>query len=67
MDIIGEIKSGKCSRKNYDSALVDCVYLDKVKARTKLIVFTDRRLYEYFRAKSEGLISKNIRGILVST
>jgi len=65
MDIIGEIKSGKCTRTNYNLALVDCLYLSKIKARTKLMVFTDKELYEYFRDNSEGVISKDIRAILV--
>jgi len=65
MDIIGEIKSGKCTRTNYNLALVDCFYLSKIKARTKLMVFTDKELYEYFRENSEGVITKDVRAILV--
>jgi hypothetical protein len=65
MDIVGEIKSGKCTRTNYNLALVDCLYLSKIKATTKLMVFTDKDLYEYFRSNSEGVISKGIRAILV--
>lgn len=65
MDIIGEIKSGKCTRANYNLALVDCFYLSKIKATTKLMVFTDKELYAYFRDNSEGVISKDIRAILV--
>lgn len=66
MEIIGELKSGKCSRANYNLALVDCVYLSKVKANTKLMVFTDKDLYEYFKDNSEGVISKDIRVIFIS-
>jgi ABC-type microcin C transport system duplicated ATPase subunit YejF len=65
MDIIGEIKSGKCTRTNYNLALVDCFYLSKIKATTKLMVFTDKELYEYFKDNSEGVISKDICAILV--
>jgi hypothetical protein len=64
-DIIGEIKSGKCSRANYKLALVDCMYLSKIRARMKLMVFTEKKLYEYFKEKSEGLISSDIRAILL--
>jgi hypothetical protein len=64
-DIIGEIKSGKCSRENYKLALVDCMYLSKIRARMKLMVFTEKKLYEYFKEKSEGLISSDIRAILL--
>lgn len=65
MDIVGEIKSGKCTRTNYNLALVDCLYLSRIKAKTKLMIFTDKELYEYFRDNSEGVISKDIRAILV--
>ena len=65
MRIIGEIKSGRCISENYRSALVDCFYLSKVKAQTKLMVFTDKKLYEHFKDNSEGLIGNNIRPILI--
>lgn len=64
--IIGEVKSGRCSTTNYNLALVDCFYLSKVKAKVKLMVFTDKGLYEYFRDKSRGLISEDIQTILIS-
>jgi len=64
-DIVGEIKSGKCSRRNYELALVDCMYLSKVEAKTKLMVFSDKNLYEYFKDRSEGIIGNDIRVILV--
>jgi len=63
--VIGEVKSGKCTTTNYSLALVDCFYLSKVKARVKLMVFTDKELYGYFRDKSHGLISGDIQPILV--
>jgi hypothetical protein len=66
MEIIGELKSGQCSRTNYNLALVDCVYLNKVKASIKLMVFTNKSLYEYFKDNSEGVISKDIRVILIT-
>lgn len=64
--IIGEVKSGRCSTTNYSLALVDCFYLSKVKARMKLMVFTDKELYDYFRDKSQGLIAGDIQPILVN-
>jgi len=64
-EIIGEIKAGKCSRGNFSLALADCLYLSKVKARIKLMAFTDKGLYEYFKDHSEGLINSDIRPILV--
>jgi len=63
MEIVGELKSGKCSRTNYERAFVDCVYLSKIKASTKLMIFTNKSLYEYFKDNSEGLISKDVRVI----
>jgi hypothetical protein len=66
MNIIGEIKAGKCCRRNYNLALVDCVYLDRVRAQTKIIVFTDKELYGYFKGNSEGVVSKDIQAILIT-
>jgi hypothetical protein len=65
VSMVGEVKSGRCSRANYNLALVDCVYLNKIKARTKLMVFTDRKLYEYFRQNSKGVVSKDIQTIFI--
>jgi hypothetical protein len=64
-DIVGEVKSGRCTRRNYDLALVDCLYLSRIKAQIKLMVFTNKELYQYFTHNSEGIISKEIRPILV--
>jgi len=66
-NIVGEIKSGICSRTNYNLALVDCFYLSKIDAKVKLMIFTDRDLYDYFKSKSLGLISEDIQLILVTT
>jgi len=60
MSIIGEIKSGKCTGSNYNSALVDCVYLSKVKTKSKMLILTNKEFYEYFKHKSEGIIGKDI-------
>jgi|YelNatPaOPRAMG01_1025707.scaffolds.fasta_scaffold273762_1 ABC-type microcin C transport system duplicated ATPase subunit YejF len=65
MEIVGELKSGKRSITNYNLALVDCVYLSKIKARTKLMIFTNKSLYEYFKERSGGLIGKDIRVIFI--
>ena len=42
--IVGEIKSGKCSTTNCSLALVDCFYLSRLKARVRLMIFTDKEL-----------------------
>ncbi len=65
-DIIGEIKAGKCTSGNFSLALADCLYLSKMKARTKLMTFTDKELYEYFKKHSKGLISDDIQPILIT-
>ena len=66
LDIIGEIKSGRLSGTNYSSAIADCVYLSRVKARMRLMVFTDEELYAHFRSRSEGVIDASIFPILVT-
>lgn len=65
VNIVGEIKSGRCSRTNPNLGLVDCVYLSKIKARTKLMIFTNKRLYGYFKQNSAGVVSKDIQAIFV--
>jgi hypothetical protein len=40
--------------------------LSRVRARMKLMVFTDRELYDYFREKSQGLISGDVQPILIN-
>ena len=64
--IVGEAKSGKCSRMNYNSALVDCLNLSKTRARVKLMIFTDKELYDYFKSNSKCLVSPEIQLILIS-
>lgn len=63
--IIGEVKSGKCTTTNCSLALTDCFYLSKVKSKVKLMVFTNKRLYELFKEKSRGLIGDNIQLLLL--
>lgn len=65
MSIIGEIKSGKCTGSNYNSALVDCLYLSKVKTKSKMLILTNREFYEHFKDKSEGIIGKDICVMLI--
>jgi len=64
--IIGEIKSGRCSTTNFSLALADCFYLSRVKAKVKLMVFTDKELYDNFRDRSRGLISSEVQTILIN-
>lgn len=60
MSIIGEIKSGKRTGSNYKSALVDCLYLSKVKTQHKMLILTNKEFYKHFKDKSEGIIGKDI-------
>jgi len=65
--IVGEIKASKKDDAgvNYDSALADCFYLTKVKAKKKIFALTDFEFYEYFREKSNGIIASDIEVIFV--
>jgi hypothetical protein len=65
MNVVGEIKSGRNSRGNYARALVDCVYLSRVKSKRKMLVLTDKDFFCYFKEKSEGVIPNSIEIILV--
>lgn len=67
MKIVGEVKSGSNTRNNYLSALADCVFLDKIKAKRKILVLTDGEFYKDFKAKSEGVISEEIEVMLIRT
>ena len=66
-EIVGEIKASKKddSGVNYDSALADCFYLTKVKAKKKIFVLTDHEFYKYFKEKSSGIIPNDIEIIFV--
>lgn len=65
MSLVGEIKSGKPSHTNYARALADCLFLERVKAKRKILVFANKDFYEFFKVKAEGVISQGIDVMLV--
>lgn len=65
MSVIGEIKSGKPSHTNYARALADCLFLERVEAKKKILVFANKDFYAFFKPKAEGVISKEIDVMLM--
>ncbi len=68
--LVGEVKSYKFSNKTTGKAgytstrkarlLEACFYLGKVKAKTKLLVLTNKKLYKEFSKDMDGLLSSKI-------
>ena len=71
LSVIGEIKSSKMTSENaYTSTrkwrlFGDCLFLRKCKAKKKLFVLTDKKLYLRFKKDSDGLIDKKIEIIYI--
>lgn len=65
MSVIGEIKSGKPSYSNYTRALADCLFLERVEAEKKILVFINKEFYAFFKARAEGIISTEIDVMLM--
>ena len=74
--IVGEIKSSKYKNKRtgdkgYNSKrkyslMTDCLYLEKVKADTKLLVLTNKALHKRFLKDMDGLLSPDIKIVYYS-
>jgi hypothetical protein len=74
--IIGEIKSSKFSNETTGKAgytttrkarLIEALfYLSRVKAHTKLLILTDKDLFEQFKKDMDGLLSADIKIIHVN-
>lgn len=68
--LVGEIKSYKFANKTTGKAgynttrkarlLAACFYLEKVNARTKLLILTNKKLYDVFMSSEGCLIHKSI-------
>ena len=65
-EIIGEVKTfkplkggGRPSGK-IDTTFQACYLLEKVTARRKLLVLTNKEFYEMFKKESDGIVSKEI-------
>jgi len=71
--LVGEVKSSAYAsggssgyrNTNFWRVLGACILLEKVEASRKILVLTDRELYEHFKVDSEGLISEDIEIMLV--
>ncbi len=64
--IVGEVKASRYGNEarfittKFHRVLTACVYLGKVKAARKLLILTERKFYERFKEKSDGLIDNEI-------
>ena len=65
LSVVGEVKSGKPSYTNYSRALADCLFLERVKAKKKVLVFVNKEFHTFFKAKAEGIISREIDVMLL--
>jgi len=64
--VVGEIKTDKYTEKAYENtrlprAMLACRYLELVDADAKLLVFTNRQLYERFKKDASKLGVKGIQ------
>lgn len=64
-EVVGEIKSNRLGRNqsSFNLVLADCFFLAKMKARRKFMVLTNRRLYNFFLAKTAGILPSGIEVI----
>ena len=64
--LVGEVKSSSYGNKarywttKFWRLLGACVYLERVEASRKILVLTERKLFEHFKVDAEGLISEDI-------
>lgn len=70
--IIGEVKSDKYTKKHHSNTrlpriLGACRYLELIKAKKKLLVLTNKRMYEIIKHDLDGLISSDIEIIYINT
>ena len=70
--IIGEVKSDKYTKKHHSNTrffriLGACRYLELVKAKKKLLVLTNKKMYEIIKHDLDGLISTDIKIIYCDT
>ncbi len=61
--IIGEITS---TTRAFDGTLRNCIFLSKIKAKKKILVLTDKKFYESFRLKYEGILSRDVEVLLLN-
>lgn len=61
--IVGEITSTKLA---YDRTLKNCIFLSKIKARKKILVLTDKKFYQSFKSKYEGILPNDVEVLLLN-
>ncbi len=61
--IVGEITS---TTRAYDSALRNCVFLSKIEAEKKILVLTNKKFYQSFRSKYEGILPRGVEVLLLN-
>lgn len=64
--IVGEVKSDKYTERAHRTTrlprmLMACRYLELVKAKKKLLVLSDKKMYEVLKRDLDGLISPEIQ------
>ena len=70
--IIGEVKSDKFGNESgyrttrFCRMVTACMYLQKIKAKKRLLILTDKEFYDRFKRDADGLISKDIEIVFVS-
>jgi len=61
--IVGEITS---TRRAYDRTLRNCIFLSKIKATKKILVLTDKKFYQSFKSKYEGVLPSDVEVLLLN-
>jgi len=62
VQIVGEVTS---SKGDYRGALTNCVFLSKVKAKKKILAFTNANFYVSFKSRYEGILPNDIEMMLI--
>ena len=55
--IIGEITSTK---RAFDRTLKNCIFLSKIEAKKKILVLTDKKFFQSFKSKYEGILPNDV-------
>lgn len=71
-NFVGEVKSDKLGTENGYRSTRFCrmitayFFLQKVKAKRKMLIFTNKEFYERFKRDTDGLLSKTIKIELIT-
>ena len=61
--IVGEITS---TARAYDRTLTNCIFLSRIKARKRILILTDKKFYQSFRSKYEGILPSDVEVLLLT-